>query len=645
MFYWRCSASVAVDFALRGAVAKRYCTTKVENNSTVQNERKTIHANAMPSADFSSKLNLSLQLGDLDIDAVVKATKAAMAKEKLWREVALAHESGVTNDTVKESVMTQTPLVSSSRQTDTQSVQPSHIVNKNDASAVQSPLRGGDVAGNCGTLSSIDIIPKQPVASTTRYGLMDSLRDCLLIGDWAKAMRMFQMAVQTACNNATEATSAPRTPPAVQDAQVTVDGEMLQLLCRINATSPADTSSMNLTRYRGILRWNGGHYYLLMKLLLSRHRVVEAEQVWDVMKRIGYVEFRMDERTFNRLMGLCLSTVTTGAALPVLQPKKEVADREKAFQEQLTSELKKWAEKRDITYGSHHNKQVARVARAANMVSGADASSDNDSLAKLNTGGLKVGDFAGLLRRCNSEQSTSRVLEMMEKCSVPRDGQIYSALIASLRQPHYQLSTESNEAPEVEGTKDTYDAYRRRRLQRARQWFEECPESQRIADVFNEMLLITRGGEAEDAEYDNLLLQFRGAPLRVSSDRGGDAEDSSNSKSSGPSACVVTPPQWRVPPNGKTYEVMIQHCRYRGEWPVLWTLYDEMMDRNVKGTRRLYQILMEVVHRHPPEGRDKNTVVLQLYEDMRRFGLELTDIRSTASVVNSWSATRRRFRW
>ncbi|CBH18493.1 hypothetical protein, conserved [Trypanosoma brucei gambiense DAL972] len=595
------------------------------------------------SSDSAQKLNLSLRLTDADFGAMVKATKAAMAKERLWRdltvgsEVDISSESGPNVAIIPKHTVLPKPLGDRSSCFTTVAAEPQ------GARVDLSGDTRDNVLGNDNPMSSTvtSAVQDRTLTPGVRYGLMDTLRDCLISGDWPKSMRMFESAIQTACNNGK---GADTSFTAMRSSDSVINNEMLEGLHRFNATTPVGSFAMNLERYRGILRWSGGHYYLLMKLLLSRHRIEEVERVWDVMKRIGYVEYRMNERTCNQLIALCRTDTKQDIVSPLLHPTKETHNREKEFRTSLVLELENWAEKKHVTL-SGRNETTARVARVAHMLRSEGSKDGKDEAVGSIGHGLRVGDFSGLLRRCNSEESTARVLQMMEKLNVPRDGQIYSALIAALRQPHYQLCGSEENLSQSDGTKEAYDAHRKRRLKRARQWYDECPEESRTIDVCNEMLLITRGGSAEDVDYANLLTDIRGTPLTIlgSDDTGSDTI--AFSKNEGRSRPQIPVPRWKIPPNGRTYEVMVLHCRHHEEWPVVWALYDEMMERNVKGTQRLYQMLLEIVQRHPPCGRDRNTVVLELYEDMKRFGLDVTDIKSTASVVNSWCATRRKRRW
>ncbi|KAH8603497.1 hypothetical protein ERJ75_001822100 [Trypanosoma vivax] len=600
------------------------------------------HKNATGSTLDPPKLDLKLRLDQADFSAMVKATKMAMMREKLWKEAVTEHEVDISRETVPESLYTSKSAPASKEMVPAcarDDKKCEEVIGSNAGEHGGLLVAEGESNERLARPS-----PRSSLAANTRYGLMDTLRDCLLSGDWSKGVRLFEAAVEMSSGIVTATSPSDKLVhnEASSHSLATLENkdDPFEVLRRINATTPSNASLLNVERPRGILRWGGGHFFLLMKLLLSRHRIEEAERLWEVMKRIGYVEYHMDNHTFANFTSLVRGNKAPDAVASVLQPKKEVRDRAEAFRLLMARELDAWAQKRHGSPGEPRRTSL-RSARSGNVAKDSDDNQTEGAETVLSGKGLKVGDFAGLLRRCNSNESTCRVLSTMEKHNVVRDGPIYSSLIASLRQPHYALTPDDNVAGR-ELTKEEFDAHRRKRLERAREWFMECPENNRTIDVFNEMLLITRGGAEEDMEYDKLLMDLRGAPLSLDTEKPLPCGIGDNGSDGRPR---LVSPHWRVQPNGRTYEILLTHCKYKGDWPIIWALYNEMMERNVRGTPRLYQLLLEVARLHPPQGRQSNSLVMELYHDMRRQGIELTEVGSTVSIVNAWCATRRRRRW
>ncbi|ESL08540.1 hypothetical protein TRSC58_03755 [Trypanosoma rangeli SC58] len=632
-------------FAL--SVGMRRCSTAASGKDSRQSPRRSPRKKTESFGVDQVKLDLALNLHEMDFDAMVKATRAALAKERMRKET-LVGDALHTSEAISSLEKDVSPCAAlSSPAPSAAATNPSVAATVDCGGGGSSKLMESQMV--CGivnargahTTNSFAVVREQRKAEGARYGLMDVLRDCLLSGNWVKAMHMFETAVETSCK-AVQA-SVPVAAGATSE-----ERDIFETLRRINATTPPGFAANSSSRYPGVLRWRGGHFYLLLKLLLSKHRLTEAERVWDVMKRIGFLEFHMNAYTLNQCMTLARKATSPDIVSPLKEDHANTEDRLKAFRTTFVLELEEWAKRKGLSL-DERNKQITRAAHLAEFVKhGKEGGEDKGEVDVLNGEGLKVGDFSGLLRRCHSEASTERVLQMMDKLQVPRDGQVFAALIAALRQPHYRL-TAQDETDAVSSTKEEYDAHRRQRFVRAFQWFEACPENERTADVYNEMLQLARGDETADKKFQELLLEFRGAPLSLANTAASTPapiEDTTKKDNmDNENEVRLLPPRWRVIPNGRTYEVLVSHCKYRQEWRILWALYDEAMERCVKGTQRLYQVLLEVAKDHPPQGRDSNAVVMELYEDMKGCGMDVTGIKSTVNVVNAWCATRRKRRW
>ncbi|KAH9578880.1 hypothetical protein LSM04_006655 [Trypanosoma melophagium] len=611
------------------------------NNSTDHSTGKKDSKSTVSVGIDQRKLDLRLNLHEADFGAMVKATRTALAKEKKWKEATIVevshtkdvHSNVDTSD--KNTVSTESHTTNANASTEN---------DKGDHADGKKWMKSRIVQGIVGAEAAHDtnsmfVVQQQRKAEGGKFSLMDALRDCVLCGNWAKAMRLFESAIESSYISI-----RGDSLPAASTTNKSIEKEELDALRRINATIPPGAFSLNLPKHRGILRWGSGHYYLLLKLLLSRNCVTEAERVWEVMKRIGFVEFHMNEQMFNQCIALARKTPSSDIVLPLAETKKDIEDQGKTFRRTFVMELEQWAKKKELQL-NRRNKHTTQAARLAHMVKNSEPMEEMErNISGLDTDGLKVGDFSGLLRRCVSEESTLRVLQMMDKLNISRDSQTYSALIAALRNPHYRLTgdTTSSES-DATNTKEEFDAHRKRRIERASEWFVACPESERTADVYNEMLHITRGGKEEDEKFDSLLMEFRGAPLLSSAPAPTSSTDTSTTMNE--HQIILVPPQWCTPPNGYTYEVIVMHYIHLQEWDVVWALYDEMSGRRIRGTQRLFQALLNLAHRAPPQNRDPHTVVMGIYDDMKRCGIDVTSIKSTVSVVNAWCATRRKRRW
>ncbi|KPA84640.1 putative mitochondrial kinetoplast polyadenylation/uridylation factor 2 [Leptomonas pyrrhocoris] len=333
---------------------------------------------------------------------------------------------------------------------------------------------------------------------------------------------------------------------------------------------------------------------------------------------------------------------------------------------------------------------------------------------------IAVGDFNGLLRRSRAMESSQRVLRMMAKLNLEMESSTFASLIASLHNPQYvleghtaeelqshvpansppshhgtnestnataatSLSERGDAADKVEGNADTksqYEAYKQERVETALRWFFQCPKPRRDADVYNELLYLLRA-KSHWKDFDRALVELRGNAV-VSPDEWpettpersspavlpGCVSAAATSAGASPSSLqpppptdaspVILPPRWATPPNGKTYELLIQRARYVHQWDVMWALYEEMVSGRVRGTTRLYEVLLSEAYRHPPrtlhgvmvkgsgdgESCESSEVLLRLYEELRRNGGDVHSLKGVMSVVNAWSKSRAKMnRW
>nr|CCM18186.1 hypothetical protein, conserved [Leishmania guyanensis] len=498
-------------------------------------------------------------------------------------------------------------------------------------------------------------------------------------------------------------------------------GAMRKMLASLPPRQPRDravhlTRAANVKNMRGIMRWTGQHYYLLWKCLLEAGHVEELLRVWSVMQHIGFVEYQLEERTANALMALLRRTAqpTEVMIATVVSPDISVAEAT-SHQKDIRRELMKGlaqaaaARKFNLTDVNRRVAEGIRIAEALRRTEqgcdgrhtsadpGAAHDDDDGANATLVTdtdeAAVVVGDFNGLLRRARTFEGTNRVLHMMAKLNIEKEAITYASLIAALHNPQYVLPGHTAEelaghqtggatSPQPTGieesggtvkdvstsgypstsvdpsrTKTSYEAYKEERIKAGMAWFAACPETQRTADVFNELLYLLRA-KSHWLQFDTALTQLRGNAVVTETEwpeilRSAETHTPRSvstitevSSVSGP----ILPPRWSTWPNGKTYELLIHRARYVHQWEVMWALYEEMIASDVRGTPRVYEVLLVEARSHPPqsvlaaEGSGdtdaSSRFLLRLYEELRRNGGDVHSLKGTLNVVNAWSKAR-----
>ncbi|CBZ29502.1 conserved hypothetical protein [Leishmania mexicana MHOM/GT/2001/U1103] len=476
----------------------------------------------------------------------------------------------------------------------------------------------------------------------------------------------------------------------------------------------------NVKNMRGIMRWTGQHYYLLWKCLLETGHVEELERVWSVMQHTGFVEYQMEERTVNAMIALLSRTSRStermiAAVVSPGRPLSETTSHQKGILRELVKRLEHAAGARKFQLAGA-NRRTAEGIRIAEALKHADqgydgrdtsadpgAAHDDGADAAFPAGfedaPVVVGDFNGLLRRARSSESTDRILRMMEKLSIEKEAVTYASLIAALHHPQYvlpghtaeelaahlpggassqqytsmeegggtgkedQASGPTSNSVDLSGTKTSYEAYKQERIEAGMAWFAACPAAHRTADVFNELLYLLRA-KSHWCQFDTVLVQLRGNAVvtetewpETLSETGIDVPPSvSAAGGASPASATILAPRWSTWPNGKTYELLIQRARYVHQWEVMWALYEEMIATGVRGTTRVYEVLLLEGRSHPPQAvlaadRSGNSdassrFLLRLYEELRRDGGDVRSFKGTLNVVNAWTRTRSRSnRW
>ncbi|GET91448.1 hypothetical protein, conserved [Leishmania tarentolae] len=472
----------------------------------------------------------------------------------------------------------------------------------------------------------------------------------------------------------------------------------------------------NVKNMHGIMRWTGQHYYLLWKCLLETGHVEELERVWFVMQKIGFVEYQLEERTVNAIMALLRRTsrsteLMVAAVVPPDRPVSETTVQQKGILRNLMKALEQAAVARkfklaDVNRRTAEGVRIAEaLKRAEHGYDGGNTSADtgaahhNDAEAASATGlqeaAVVVGDFNGLLRRARTSEATERILRMMEKLNIEKESVTYASLIAALHNPQYvlpghtaeelamhlpggtsseheegmkegpdtvndgQASVPTSHLADLSRTKSSYEAYKQERIEAAMAWFTACPAAHRTAEVFNELLYLLRA-KSHRSQFDMMLVQLRGNAVVTENEWPETLIDAGTSAppvvcaASGVSStsAAILAPRWSTWPNGKTYELLIQRARYMHQWEVMWALYEEMVATDVRGTARVYEILLAEASSHPPQavlasGRSGDTdasscFLLRLYEELRLNGGDIHSLKGTLNVVNAWTKTRSR---
>lgn len=719
------------EFALAAGSCASMLLGRRQVSQSGGGQRCDHHPSKMSFGIDPEKLDLKLNLAGMDFARVAEATKEAMAHEKT---ASLLRKSSTQSLCTPVLRAADAPV---------EVKPPAENATVADGSRTVRGIVGAGDAHDSNSLSSSSYAQQR--RDGVRYTLMDSLRDCSVNGNWTKAYKMFDTAVEKSYSmvlTASPGGDGPGTaaPPSAAGASVPLPSRtrepanekaLFEALSKINAALPPRRTShtdrsLDAARWRnirnmvGIMRWHGAHFYTLLKTLLAAERIEEAERVWTVMKGIGFVECQMDERTLNSLVSLLRASgqtedMTQQLISPIVVPRKvsDVLEREKELKRRMILELEEVARGRHLHLrrANERTAVVARIAvamhaqREGGMEEGQDdcgAQGPHDS-PPTPARPLRVADFNGLLRASQSHEGTMRVLRMMKKLGMDTDAATYASIIAAHKNPRYRVegatdaevaaATASIEQGVVAGTKDdggssnsgedmgkptavraegkrAYEAYREKRVASAMRWFQASPREGRTAHLFDEMLYLLRA-DSHRGEFDALLTEFRGNALRSRKDwavvdevnakrdaqrRPAEGHDEAHGThgvdvagSTLPAIPVILPPAWTVPPTARTYELLIRRCRYRHDWQGMWELFREMQERDLRGSPKLYQMLLAETRLHPPTSVAKHgdipSFIMDLYKDMRRHKVDVRSLDTTVTLVNAWSTTRSRRRW
>lgn len=608
------------------------------------------------------KLDLQLNLSRTDFSVVAAATSAAVAQERTKMRDTLNMREVIPPSAVTSAL--------------------DRAKSEEAATAGGRTVRGVVHAGAVHDSRNPKVAYDQARAeSNTRYTLLDSLRDCCMTNNWAKAFGLFESALQKSLDAVPSPPSTAHTPahtgataPVGGETAAKSDDSRFAVLHNITAsTPPAGSQFVPKSHLVGIMRWKGFHFQVLIQLLVKCHRWKEMGRVWDVIKLLGVLEYQLDGKVANSIISAIRRSTSSersdrgeGVAEEDVQPSFELEATAKATARRIILDIEEVVKKRgDIKLNRSNQASVqdARVAQAIRCaqersygVMGFEGPEDADERSDEAQTAVEAGDFHGLLRRATSHKATMQVLHVMETLKLHLDGRVYANIIASLQNPLYLVSgaaeseLQSNTAisgaqkvsrptaEEVSCAKERYERYRLKRVAAAREWLERCPQSEWVAMLFNEYLYLVRGKDQAE-EYARVLTLFRGNAMFSSTP----TLQSSVGDGDGP----VLPPQWKIRPDSKTYEGLIFRARYFHQWGAMWELLDEMRGEDIKGTKRTYHMLIAEAKAHPPpalQGDNEGIarLTMALYAEMRSINGDVKSLDHHANIINAWSVTRQK---
>ncbi|CAJ1991654.1 KPAF2 / kinetoplast polyadenylation/uridylation factor 2 [Leishmania donovani] len=729
----------------------RWCSTPSPSRTSEQPQQAQTQPSPITSSGSGAphtpaSLDLGLNFATMDFEAVVRATHAAMARERgaghlsQQREQELEKQAG-TSAAPQQSARASGPAPTLASERFCHARAPaSHSAPSSQRSCVDA-----SPAPHPQMQQQAQLPPRsfRRNGTAARYSLQDMLKDCVADGQWARALHLFTSAVDQACRQVlvpfgtapgvVAASGAPAAAIASDPRRVAVNSTaesecfvaIRKMLAALPPRQPRDRAThfsraASVTNMRGIMRWTGQHYYLLWKCLLETGHVEELERVWSVMQHTGFVEYQMEERTVNAMMALLRRTSRSterviATVVPPGRPLSETTSHQKGILRELMKGLEQAAAARKFRLAAV-NRRTAEGIRIAEALKHADqgydgrdtsadagTTPDNGAgaafVTRLEEEAVVVGDFNGLLRRARSSEATERILRMMEQLNIEKEAVTYASIIAALHSPHYvlpghtaeeltahlpgganlqqhanveeggstlkdgQASGPTSTSVDLSGTKTSYEAYRAERIEAGMAWFAACPAAHRTADVFNELLYLLRA-KSHWCQFDTVLVQLRGNavvtetewPERLSEAADGVPPSVSAAGGASRGSATILAPRWSTWPNGKTYELLIQRARYVHQWEVMWALYEEMIGTGVRGTARVYEVLLLEARSHPPQAvlaaehssnaDGSSSFLLRLYEELRRNGGDVHSFTGTLNVINAWTRARSRSnRW
>ncbi|KAG5470514.1 hypothetical protein LSCM1_01758 [Leishmania martiniquensis] len=717
----------------------RWCSSPSESLASEQLQHTHVQASPITTSGLSAShtpgsLDLGLNFATMDFDAVVRATHAAIARERSAGlaseqreqalEVKLDKEDGAPAPTQEWNPVTAPPAASSAEGAHQLPAPVPHYASP------QQRRSDGDSPAPQPPQARLSPRSLGRERGFTRYSLQDKLKDCVADGSWARAFQLFTNAVEQACRQVLVPRGAPDGAAVSReaDAEVTAaDSGNLPLdttrefqcfaalrkqLAPLPPTKPRERVAL-VKNMHGVMRWTGLHYYLLWKCLLEAGRLEELKRVWLVMERTGFAEYQMEERTVNAMMTLLRPTsqsteLVMATVVPPGGSMAGTASHQKGILRELVKSLEQAAAKRnfqlaDVNRRTAEGVRIVEALKRAQRGCGGEGTAAHATAAPDEGEGatwatdsgeaavaVAVGDFNGLLRRARTHEETDRILSMMAKLKIEREGITYASLIAALHNPQYVLPGHTAEelaahqargatSSELTATKEesrgaakdtnisgcahisadsspiktSYEAYRQERVKAGMTWFEACPPTHRTADVFNELLYLLRA-KSHWSQFDAKLVQLRGNAVVAETEWPQTLAEAEppvgTSVPAAQEAVHILAPHWATCPNGKTYELLIQRARYVHQWDVMWALYEEMITTGVRGTTRTYEVLLREAYNHPPysvralkhpSGGDATSrFLLSIYDELRRSGGDVHSLKDTLNVVSAWTTAR-----
>jgi hypothetical protein len=269
-------------------------------------------------------LSLGLDFSNMNFAAMAKNIKAALRSEEDFRKDVMLGGVVAELDSFNQSLAA-----------------PQHKVKSSDNPHHRPPPLGGpashqraDVSGNTSWASSIAEATHHRSSSDARGGggggsytnpaakrtLKERLQDCVVSGNWTKAMQMFSKAVQE--SNAALA-SAARRHTATTTAATSTIAVSADVAVHSSTAAPDDVAvsstgnddggvddQSSISFYQkdhagaGLSRWNGNHIQTVLRCVVNAEVPDALRRVWHVVMANGVMQHRFDAHNLNSIIGI-----------------------------------------------------------------------------------------------------------------------------------------------------------------------------------------------------------------------------------------------------------------------------------------------------------------------------------------------------
>jgi hypothetical protein len=478
-----------------------------------------------------------------------------------------------------------------------------------------------------------------------RIILVDVLKDCVATGNWAKAVHLFQEAVEKSVSGVRHGASSVR---SAEDMRELEEKDIAKIL--------TTQSSSNV----GIGRWNGNHFYSLFRALLGAEAVEPLQKVWRLVRVAGIPEMRFDTFTVNGMIHLMRQENLRVARMSTA-PRKLTAEAlrdMKNFRARFAADLAELAAAKQLNLNEASLKIVKELQKRQ--------SGDSDVAAMdTNTRSIRIDDLNVLLENASSLEMVSRALRLIEKSGVTPDGNTFAAVVRQLRrlspkgvgakdkeptsQPSAPLTLNGSHADNSPSVTEDYVADRVHIQKRCSEIFSECCSKGIVnTNLCNELLLVFRPKPCS-AQFDRVLRFMVKGPAQDPNAPEGSSAHSARELCVDLKQLSATTATWHVPPDSKTFEILITRAVRYQQYQRCWEYYEHQQVMRIRGTKGLYQSMITAASIAPPQSprTHHGSAILEIYTHMKEAGFDVNDAESTIGLINAWSndkAVRRRLR-